>query len=88
MHCIVGNFCGVQIFVDSWVFLATKLLNFNYYIVGKVGRGEFDELSMICQAKLVLIINNLLDDLLVQTFFHQMLEKSQFAKLSHYTVYN
>ena len=32
-------------------------------------------------SKLVLTINNLLADLLIrQTFFHQMLKKSQFAK--------
>ena len=38
-------------------------------------------------SKLVLTINNLLADLLIrQTFFCQMLETSQFAKLSHYTV--
>ena len=36
----------------------------------------------------ILTINNLLADLLIrQTFFHQMLETSQFAKLSRYTVY-
>ena len=48
--------------------------------------GEFGKSSMICQTKpsiLVLTINNLLADLLIhQIFFHQMLEKSQFAKLS------
>ena len=45
--------------------------------------GEFGESSVIHQSKLVLTIKNLLADLLIrQTFFHQMLEKSQFAKLS------
>ena len=45
--------------------------------------GEFGELSVICQSKLVLINKNLLADLLIrQTFFHQMLKKSQLAKLS------
>ena len=52
---------------------------------GKVWGGKFGELgesSMICQTKLVFTINNLLADLLIrQTFFRQMLEKSQFAKL-------
>ena len=44
-------------------------------------------------SKLIITINNLLDDLLIhQTLFHQMLEKSQFTKLSPtklscYTVY-
>ena len=38
-------------------------------------------------SKLVLTINNLSADLLIrQTFFHQMLEMSQFAKLFCYTV--
>ena len=45
---------------------------------------------MIHQIKtihLVLTINILLTDLLIQkTFFHQMLEKSQFTKLSRYMV--
>ena len=52
--------------------------------------GEFGELSAIHQTKtirLVLQINNLLADLLIhQTFICQMLETSQFAKLSRYTV--
>ena len=54
--------------------------------------GEFGESTMICQtnykpSKLVLYNNNLLADLLIrQTFFHQMLEKNQFAKLFRYTV--
>ena len=62
-----------------------------YRIVGKL--RKFSESSVICQTKLVLTINNLLSDLLIrQTFFHQMLEKGQFAKLptakcSHYKVY-
>ena len=47
--------------------------------------GEFNESFMIHQTKpsiLVLTINNLLTDVLIpQTFFHQMLQKSQFAKL-------
>ena len=60
--------------------------------------GEFDNSSVIRQTKLkpsnlVLTINNLLIDLLIcQTFFHQMLKKSYFtklppAKVPHYTVY-
>ena len=67
----------------------------HYYIPyrGKVWRGEkfgeFGELSAIRQTKLVLTINNLLADLLIrQTFFRQMLETSQFAKLSRYTIHN
>ena len=45
--------------------------------------GEFGKLSAIRQIKLVLTINNLLADLLIRhTFFHQMLETSQFTKLS------
>ena len=40
-------------------------------------------------SKLLLAINNLLADLLIhQTFFCQILENSQFAKFSHYTVSN
>ena len=52
--------------------------------------GVFGESSTIRQTKtkLVLTINNLLVDVLIrQTFFHQMLETSQCAKLSRYTVY-
>ena len=54
--------------------------------------GKFGELSAIRQTELVLKINNLLADLLIcQTFFRQILEASQFAKLfpakfSRYTV--
>ena len=45
--------------------------------------GEFGKSSVIRQTNLVLTIDNLLADLLIrQTFFRQMLEKSQFAKLS------
>ena len=45
--------------------------------------GEFGESSIIHQTKLVLTINNLLVDLLIcQIFFLQMLETSQFAKIS------
>ena len=61
-----------------------------YCIVGKF--GELGESSVIRLTKLVFTINNLLADLLIRlTFFHQMLEKSQFtklppAKLSRYTV--
>ena len=61
-----------------------------YCIVGKF--GELGESSVIRLTKLVFTINNLLADLLIRlTFFCQMLEKSQFAKLppaklSRYTV--
>ena len=52
--------------------------------------GEFGKLSMISQTKttkLVLTINSLLNDLLIrQTFFRQILEMSQSAKLSYYMV--
>ena len=57
--------------------------------------GEFGESSMIRRTKplkLVLIINNLLVDLLIcQTFFHQMLKTNQFinvppTKVSLHTV--
>ena len=59
--------------------------NMLYHIAGKF--GEFGESSLIRQSKLVLTIKNLLANLLIrQTFFHQMLDKSQLAKLSHYTV--
>ena len=62
-----------------------------HIIAGKFGRGkfgEFGELSAIHQNKLVLKINNLLTDLLIrQTFVCQMLETSQFTKLSHYTAH-
>ena len=48
--------------------------------------GKFGESSVICQTKppkVVLTINNPLADVLIcQTFLCQMLEKSQFAKLS------
>ena len=67
-------------------------LNTNFIITTipytrKVWWGEnlakFGESSMIRQTNLVLTIDNLLADLLIhQTFFRQMLEKSQFAKLS------
>ena len=64
-------------------------MDYQYHIVRKFGRekfGEFGKSSMIHQtepSKLVLTINNLLADLLIcQTFFHQMLETSHFAKLS------
>ena len=56
-----------------------------YHIAGKF--GESGESSMTRQTKTIQIstyyINNLLVDLLLrQTFFCQMLEKSQFAKRS------
>ena len=42
-----------------------------------------DSITKLKPSKLVLTINNLLADLLIrQPFFCQMLEKSQFAKLS------
>ena len=48
--------------------------------------GKFGESFVIRQTKTIQI-NNLLADLLIyQFFFHKMLEKNQFAKLSHYTV--
>ena len=60
-----------------------------YRIVGKFGRGSLANLvncpqfTKLKPSKLVLTVNNLLADLLIrQTFFHQMLEMSQFAKLS------
>ena len=58
---------------------------------GKLWRGEslanHPWLTKLKPSKLVLTINNLLADLLIcQTFIHQMLEKSRFAKLSRYTV--
>ena len=56
----------------------------SYHIARKF--GKFGKSYMICQlkpSKLVLTTNNLLaDQLIYQTFFCQMLEKSQFAKLS------
>ena len=63
------------------------IITINYRITGK-----FDESSVSCQTKTIQIstytINNLLTDLLIrQTFFHQRLKKSQFAKLSSYTVF-
>ena len=55
--------------------------NFKYRIAGKF--GKFGESSMIRQINLVLTIDNLLADVLIrQTFFHQMFEKSLFAKFS------
>ena len=81
-----------------WIVSVLQLLNSLYRIVGKFGRGmfsKFDKLSMIHQPKTIqisiLTTNNLLVDLLIcQTFFCQMLEKSKFtlAKLSRYTVVN
>ena len=57
-----------------------------YHIAGKFDGGKFGKFgksSVIHQTNLVLTIDNLLADLLIhQTFFHQILEKSQFAKLS------
>ena len=53
----------------------------DYRIAGKF--DKFGESSVIHQTNLLLTIDNLLADLLIrQTFFYQMLEKSQFAKLS------
>ena len=64
-----------------------------YHIAGKFGGwklSEFGEQSMICQTKTIRFSTynyNLLADLLIhQTFFCQMLKKSQFIKLFHYTV--
>ena len=52
---------------------------------GKV--WQFWQFTKLKPSKLVLSINNLLADLLIrQIFFCQMLEKSQFAKLSSYMV--
>ena len=54
-------------------------------LVYLVNRPQFAKLK---PCKLVLTINNLLVDVLIrQTFFHQMLETSQCAKLSRYMVY-
>ena len=54
-------------------------------LVNLANRPWFTKLK---PSKLVLSINNLLADLLLhQTVFCQMLEKSQFAKLSCYTVW-
>ena len=50
-----------------------------YRIVGKF--GEFDELSTICQTKLVLTIKSLADLLIRHTSLRQMLKTSQFTKL-------
>ena len=45
--------------------------------------GKFGESSAICQSTLVVTINKPLADLFIrQTFFHQILKKSKFAKLS------
>ena len=54
---------------------------------GKIWRGEslanHPQFAKLKPSKLVFTINNLLADLLIcQTFFHQTLETSQFAKLS------
>ena len=73
-------------YVLSLCFLFILLLPYS----GKVWRGKslanlvnhlwFTKLK---SSNLVLTIDNLLADLLIhQTFFHQMLKKSQFAKLS------
>ena len=61
---------------------------------GKVWRGESlanlanrSWFAKLKPSNLVVTIDNLLADLLIrQTFLCQMLEKSQFAKLSHYAV--
>ena len=53
----------------------------SYCVAGKL--GKFGESLMIRQTNLVLTIDNLLANLLIRrTFFRQMFEKSQFAKLS------
>ena len=61
------------------------LLNSSWISAYRIA-GKFGKLSMICQTKpsnLVLTINNLLADPLIrQTFFCQMLKKSQFTKLT------
>ena len=71
------------------VILNNNPVNMHYSIVGKF--GKYGELSMICQTKTIQIstynYNNLLADVLIcQTFFRQILKKSQFAKLSRYTI--
>ena len=67
-----------------------------YCIARKFGERKFDKfgkLSVIRQTKTIQMINKLLADLLIcQIFFHQLLKKSQFAKLSptklfYYTVH-
>ena len=64
----------------------SKINRIYYRISGKF--GEFGVLSAIRQTKLVLTINNLLVDLLIhQTFFRQMLKTSQFAKLSPHQIF-
>ena len=59
-------------------------------VVNHIARkfGKFDELShdLLKPSKLVLTINLLADLLIRQTLFCQILEKSQFTKLSHYTL--
>ena len=60
-----------------------------YHTAGKFVGGKVWQIWQIVQwftklklSKLVLTINNLLVDVIIhQTFFHQMLKKSQFAKL-------
>ena len=54
-------------------------------LVNLVNRPQFAKLK---PSKFVLTINNLLADLLIrQTFFRQMLETSQFAKLSRHQTF-
>ena len=69
---------------NSVLFKVGSTVIFTYCIAGKF--DEFGESFVIHQTKtikLILTINNLLADLLIcQTFSCQMLEKSQFAKLS------
>ena len=69
----------VYLSIYKWV---EPAITYVYHIVGKF--GEYGKSSMIHQAKLISL-------LICQTFFCQMLEKSQFAnfpptKLSCYTV--
>ena len=63
--------------------LSTKIFYLEFLSMKYAYRmaGKFAESSVIRQPKLVLTIKNLLADLVIrQTFFRQMLEKSQFAK--------
>ena len=93
LFCIL--FCFVVYFVLWLCFIvvysqlvAMYVCSFSYHIAGKFGGGKVLRIwwiIMIWQTKtiqitIVFTINNLLADLLIhQSFFHQMLEKSQFA---------
>ena len=70
-------FC-IQALLKNW-----KLIPYNGKVLPGESLANLVNCPLFAKLKLVLTTNNLLADLLIrQTFFRQMLETSQFAKLS------